>query len=642
MTTNSHIGLNGNTIPDELPDELIPPSSKDLNMQVDILKDILKHDNHQRITSPQLPSARSDASIYKHDDNEAASSTYKSSSRHIDRRNVRHSNSSPASDLEDMKRELANTSVKLDKATSLSGNRTQEDDELERDMDDLKYSIRRVQDDLDFVSSGRPSREKDQERRQLERELLYLMHDRLPEVEKRMQRAHSRKKDTEREALRYRDHRNDRYRRYRDEDDDDDYYRRPSSPYSNRRERDYDYEDRRGHESPSARGYMRGTYDDRPPPEPLHPRVADKTPPPPPPVAQPKEVDTTAKSPPPMPSQSTGNNLRGMSAEARKNYIQNEAQKRVQERLKALGVTSGDETSSGAESVAERLEREKREAVERAQKEDEARSRREQERLRRVEEEKSARNPPPAEPVKSQPTGKKAPPPPPSRRQAPPAPPARTPSQAVEAVQRGEPSAGVAPPQAPPAQPQHYPEDEMLEQRRRAKEARMKALEDEERELAEAEKRFKERQAKLRAEDEARQAAAAAPVPIPAPAPAPAPAPPVPIPTPVSVPRAVPSPQPSIPPAPPVPAAPPVPSPQAVATPAPPAPPAPVPVPAAAPPSPAPQPPQPPQHQHQPPPPPQASAQDKESTNPFVRMQQQKERVSDKMSYRLFPDITQG
>ncbi|TIB36965.1 hypothetical protein E3P86_02347 [Wallemia ichthyophaga] len=606
--------LNGNPIPDELPDELIPPSSKDLNLQVDILKDILKHDNHQRITSPQFPSARSDASIYKHDDNEAASSTYKSSSRNIDRRNVRHSDNSPTSDLQDMKRELANTSARLDKETTLSGHRTEDDDELERDMDDLKYSIRRVQDDLDFVGSGRPSREKDQERRQLERELLYLMHERLPEVEKRMERAQGRKKETEREAVRYRDHRNDRYRRYRDseEEERDEYYRRgsSSSPYARRRERerdydrDYDREYEGERDSVPARGYMRSTYDDKPP------RVAHKTPPPPPPPAQPKEVDTSAKSPPPVPAQSaqpTGSNsnssmnLRGMSAEARKNFIQNEAQKRVQERLKALGVGGGEETSTGeTESVQERLEREKKEAGERAQMEDEARLKREQERLRRVEEEKGARNaatqaapaPEPAKaaeptpaPEKSQPAGKKPPPPPPSRR---PAPGAQTSKAAVPTP--------PAPGPAPPADP----EDELLEQRRKAKEARMKALQDEEKELEEAEKKFKERQARLRAEGDARQAAEAA-------TPAPAPAPPAPIPTPASVPRAVPSPQPSIPAAP---AAPTVPSLSPQAAPAPPAP-------APAPPS-----PQPPQLQPQP----QASSQEKESTNPFIRMQQQKER----------------
>lgn len=613
--------MNGNPIPEELPDELVPPSSKDLNMQVDILKDILKNDNHQRITTPQIPSSRSDASIYKHDDDQAASSTYKSSSRHLDRSNVRYSDNSPVSDLEDMKRELANTSAKLDKATTLSGNRTEEDDQLERDLDDLKYSIRRVQDDLDFVSSGRPTREKDQERRQLERELLYLMHDRLPEVEKRIQRAESRKKDTEREALRYRDYRNDRYRRFRD-DDDDPYYRRPSPDYPpSRRDRDYDDRSRGGYENPPARGYMRGTYDDRPPPEPIHPRVADKTPPPPPPVAQPKEVDTSAKSPPPAPSQSGSTNLRGMSTEARKNYIQNEAQRRVQERLKALGVSSGDETQGGDETVAERLEREKKEAAERAQKEDEERSRKEQERVRRVEEEKAARNPPPAQPVQAQATGKKAPPPPPSRRQAPPTPVSRTPSQQPPAV----------PPAQPPAQPQHDPEEEMLEQRRRAKEARMKALEDEERQLAEAERKFKERQARLQAEDEARQAAS-----VPAAPPVPASTTPASIPTPASVPRAVPSPRPSIPTpvaappapspsvpiapiAPPAPVAPSPPSPQPVSSPA--APPIPTaPAPPTAAPAPAPVSQEPSQDQ--------GIVQEKESTNPFVRMQQQKERVS--------------
>ena len=39
-----HVGLNDMPIPDQLPSELILPSSRDLDDSVDLVKDLLKHE----------------------------------------------------------------------------------------------------------------------------------------------------------------------------------------------------------------------------------------------------------------------------------------------------------------------------------------------------------------------------------------------------------------------------------------------------------------------------------------------------------------------------------------------------------------------------------------------------------------------
>jgi hypothetical protein len=47
--------------------------------------------------------------------------------------------------------------------------RGRDDDDLDREMEDLKYEVRRVQDDLEYVSRGPRTGSKDAERRKLER-----------------------------------------------------------------------------------------------------------------------------------------------------------------------------------------------------------------------------------------------------------------------------------------------------------------------------------------------------------------------------------------------------------------------------------------------------------------------------------------
>ncbi|TFY71306.1 hypothetical protein EVG20_g1705 [Dentipellis fragilis] len=264
--------LNGNEIPDELPPELIPPSSKDLDNSVDFLKGLLKNDARSRTPSDlDMPisklkersfnstgaygaGGRQDATVYKHTDDEPAGGYY--TRRHVDRASVMtdRERASPAGDLSDMKRQLENTAKMLDRAAEDSASRTAEDDALEREMSDLRYRVKRVQDDLEYVSHAPRSARNDDERRRLERELLSLMHERVPEVERKIEERETRKAREKREWERERDRRNDRFGRFDDRDDynrdyrsksrnegryGDDRYDRDSN-YSRNRDRDLD------------------------------------------------------------------------------------------------------------------------------------------------------------------------------------------------------------------------------------------------------------------------------------------------------------------------------------------------------------------------------------------------------------------
>lgn len=51
-----------------------------------------------------------------------------------------------------MKRTLAATSSMLDRAAEVDASRTREDDDLEREMEDLRYRVKRVQEDLDYLA----------------------------------------------------------------------------------------------------------------------------------------------------------------------------------------------------------------------------------------------------------------------------------------------------------------------------------------------------------------------------------------------------------------------------------------------------------------------------------------------------------
>ncbi|WAR51898.1 hypothetical protein PtB15_1B335 [Puccinia triticina] len=396
--------LNGNPIPTTLPAEMVPPSARDLDNSVDFLKDLLKKDNSratgeayaQHTLGPvrslhgarSSPNLHKDATMYKHDERDS-SNTYKSQSRHIDRRAVRHAGEDRATaDLDEIKRDLDRTDSMLESSRQRDNDQSHLDDELE----DLQYRIKRLQDDIEYVSRpGRRSEANDQERRKLERELLRLRHEDLPELEAKISdRDRERRKESQAYS-RQRDQRNNRNRfesdRYSEPNDDD-------------RQRD-------GY---SDRGYLRGTYD-RDVPSRVSDRGLRDTPsrssyrdtPSRASVREarddkddrydskrsPSSPPTSATKSPPPPA--TAPPTKTMTAEEKKAFIQAEAQRRIQERLRSLGIGGGSSAPVADTSVNSRLEQEKQEAALKASQADQEAAEREKQRQTRLEEERLSR-----------------------------------------------------------------------------------------------------------------------------------------------------------------------------------------------------------------------------------------------------------
>ncbi|WVW79834.1 hypothetical protein I302_101804 [Kwoniella bestiolae CBS 10118] len=475
--------LNGNTIPDVLPEELVPASMRDIDTTVNFMKDLLKHEASSRSNasspgyggnSPAPTGASKDALMYKHSDERP--STYKPSSRHLDRKSVRYAGEDPDAELKDIRRQLQNTSTLLEK----SAEKSSEDEDLEEEVATLHYRVKRIQEDIEYTSKGRRTAEKDEERRKLERELLFLMHEKLPELERRQERRQEEKAMEERAGVRRRDERNQTHGRYdnrdRDRDRNDDYDRyRGTFDRDRSRERDrYDDRDRYDRDRRDSRDRdrdydrydrdRRGSYErPRSPP-------STRSPPPAPPPAS---VAAAASAPPPPapPAKAAAPSTKNMTPEERKAYIREQAQKRINDRLRALGVESAPAEESVDTSVQDRLEKEKKEAEEKSKQAEAEQAARDEARRKRLaeaggsaEEEKPKTSAPPAPPSPSAPLKsamKKPAAPPPRAKVAPPPPTSRHAST---------PAAPPAPPAAPKivAPPEEDPEEAELRQKEEA------------------------------------------------------------------------------------------------------------------------------------------------------------------------------
>ncbi|TXT04229.1 hypothetical protein VHUM_04227 [Vanrija humicola] len=483
--------LNGNPIPDVLPEELKPASMKDIDSTVNFMKDLLKHESNTRSdnSSPVYGSSHAsaagskDAKVYKH--NDQAAGTYRSSSRHLDRKAVRYAGEESGAEISDLRRQLQNASDSLDASSKEQSRKTEEDEEIEAEIEDVSRRVRRINEDLEYVSKGRRTQDKDEEKRKLERELLFLMHEKLPELERRQQRREEEKRMEERAGLRARDKRNDTHGRYggggSGRDDDRDWlrgsYDRDNRDRSRDRSRDrYDY-DRRGSQSRDYDRYdrdrdnrdnrdrerdhdrdydrrrggdddrRRGSYDDRDRRDrDVHDLAKARPPPSPPKTASPKPEAPKAA---PAPAKPAAKPWAKMTAEERAA----EARRRVAERQAALGIAPAEDAGAADDTVEARLARERQEAEEKAKaadKEHEAREEARRQRLAAVtggDDAAPAAAPaaptPPAPPAAKTPTKKPppvapvrkahAPPPAPSPRAAPPAPaPPKPPAPAVQ------------------------------------------------------------------------------------------------------------------------------------------------------------------------------------------------------------------
>ncbi|KAF8749948.1 Pleckstrin homology domain, partial [Rhizoctonia solani] len=459
--------LNGNEIPDVLPPELVPASARDLGDQVGFLKDLLKNDTHTRATNAptsRAPSVRSTTPV------QLIAKTVLSTDT-MTRTSCRHE--APTREPQGAGQGCRARPVRND---------------LDQEMDELKSEIRRVQDDLDYVSRGPRSVSKDEERRKLERKLLALMHERIPEVERKIEDRDRRRRDDDRDWARERDKRN-QGGSYRDRDRDrttmtvivivtdmtetanvneivivtqtSDIFvdrmiglaregTRMSAPV--RVITTIGIVRTPGTGSESARRLL-------PHARRVHLLLLQRA------SADSAPLTSTGCTATPTPH--------GETREERAARLKAETQAKIQARMKQLGVAGygGSKEPSGPSAVEERLEAERKEAEEKAKAAEREAEEREAKRKARLEEARGGA-PKPESPAPAPPKAAPAPPAPkaPGARGAPPPPPASRNKPAPAPV-----PAAPAPPPAAPAFDEE--EDEELLKRQKALEERKKRLE---------------------------------------------------------------------------------------------------------------------------------------------------------------------
>jgi hypothetical protein len=228
--------LNGYPVPNRLPPELTPPSTRNLNDSIGAVKSMLQRDAEHRKTTgaflqPQgtgvsylksrsfrqdSPLGGADGTVFKNNDNNIG---YRSSARHrlgADGRSpspkVPSSPGSEKSDLtSDQIRKLINEKqIILDAIDFRDENDAEEDEAIDRrnrrDADELYRRIRRIQEDIDSHPSAAKSVStgSDAERRALTRQLQTLS-DRLPQLASQVRRCERAIADAQAELFRLRD-----------------------------------------------------------------------------------------------------------------------------------------------------------------------------------------------------------------------------------------------------------------------------------------------------------------------------------------------------------------------------------------------------------------------------------------------------
>ncbi|KAF2178486.1 hypothetical protein K469DRAFT_642299 [Zopfia rhizophila CBS 207.26] len=231
--------LNGYPVPNRLPPELIPPSTRNLNDSIGTMKTLLSRDAEERKTSgaflqPQrtgvsylkshsfrsgspMSSGRKDATVYRNNDDQIG---YRSSARHRLGAGGRSPSpatpSSPGSErsqdelsIDQLKKLVKEKQILLDAIDIRDENQADEDDALDRrdrrEAEDLYRRIRRIQEDIDaHPKASLRSSDSDAERRALKRQLQNLT-DRLPELASNVRRTEREIADAQLELFRLRD-----------------------------------------------------------------------------------------------------------------------------------------------------------------------------------------------------------------------------------------------------------------------------------------------------------------------------------------------------------------------------------------------------------------------------------------------------
>ncbi len=226
--------LNGYPIPNQLPAELVPPSTRNFSQSLGTIKNMLHQESDYRKNSgaallPQKTGVsylkshsfkgagagfgnRKDATVFKNNDEEVG---YRSSAR---RRvgNASPRPESPASvgsndDLtpEQLKKKIKERQVLLDAMDFADEKNIEEDDLLDRrdrrEADELYRRIRRIQEDIDNHPDATPSGgDSEAERRALKRQLQNLT-DKIPELASHVRKTEKAIADARLELFRLKD-----------------------------------------------------------------------------------------------------------------------------------------------------------------------------------------------------------------------------------------------------------------------------------------------------------------------------------------------------------------------------------------------------------------------------------------------------
>ena len=231
--------LNGYPLPNRLPPELVPPSTRNFNDSIGTVKSMLSRDAEERKNSgaflqPQrtgvsylkthsfrqpspLSTGRKDATVFKNNDDNIG---YRSSARHRlgggGRSPSPATPSPPGSErssdepsIDQLRKMIREKQVLLDAIDIQDEDRADEDDALDRrdrrESEDLYRRIRRIQEDIDsHPNASMRSSDSDAERRALRRQLQGLT-DRLPELASNVRRVEREIADAKLELFRLKD-----------------------------------------------------------------------------------------------------------------------------------------------------------------------------------------------------------------------------------------------------------------------------------------------------------------------------------------------------------------------------------------------------------------------------------------------------
>ncbi|PWY67678.1 hypothetical protein BO83DRAFT_380335 [Aspergillus eucalypticola CBS 122712] len=212
--------LNGYPVPNRLPPELVPPSTRNLNDSIGTIKSLLSQDAESRKASgaflqPQKTGVsylkehsfrggavspgvgRKDATLFKNNDEAAAG--YRSSARRRVGNNGRTPSpaASQASEeelsVDQLKKKIREAQIMLDAVDFQDENQAEEDDALDRrdrrEAESLMDRIRRVQDDIDtHPDASFRNLDTGAERRSLRRQ-LQAYEDQVPQVASEVRRV---------------------------------------------------------------------------------------------------------------------------------------------------------------------------------------------------------------------------------------------------------------------------------------------------------------------------------------------------------------------------------------------------------------------------------------------------------------------